>query len=93
MIVDFVCKRAQYTDNACAAVWHFLNHSTDMLEKIKTREESYNNRGAISRSPILSSLTLYYYRCDMVPLVALASRSCTPPWWCILCLLPDIHLQ
>jgi hypothetical protein len=33
-----------------------------MLEKVRTREESYNNRGAISKSPVLSAAKVMYYR-------------------------------
>ncbi|XP_064608986.1 GDP-Man:Man(3)GlcNAc(2)-PP-Dol alpha-1,2-mannosyltransferase-like isoform X2 [Liolophura sinensis] len=41
---------------------HYPTISTDMLEKVSQRTETYNNASFISRSPVLSSVKLAYYR-------------------------------
>eukprot|EP00123_Amoebidium_parasiticum_P005432 comp16625_c0_seq1/m.14806 comp16625_c0_seq1/g.14806 ORF comp16625_c0_seq1/g.14806 comp16625_c0_seq1/m.14806 type:complete len:475 (-) comp16625_c0_seq1:38-1462(-) len=41
---------------------HYPTISTDMLGRVMERRATYNNRGAISRSVVLSSAKLYYYR-------------------------------
>ena len=41
---------------------HYPTISTDMLERVSSRTESYNNKSFISRSPILSNGKLLYYK-------------------------------
>ena len=41
---------------------HYPTISTDMLECVSQRTATYNNAGFIVRSPILSSLKIWYYR-------------------------------
>lgn len=48
------CKVACYV--------HYPTISTDMLERVTQRTQSYNNASFISRSPLLSSMKLIYYR-------------------------------
>ncbi|XP_052796296.1 GDP-Man:Man(3)GlcNAc(2)-PP-Dol alpha-1,2-mannosyltransferase-like isoform X2 [Mya arenaria] len=48
------CKVACYV--------HYPTISTDMLERVSQREESFNNASAVSRSPVLTSFKLLYYK-------------------------------
>ncbi len=41
---------------------HYPTISTDMLSKVRSREHSYNNLGAISNSAVLTYLKLAYYK-------------------------------
>jgi len=41
---------------------HYPTISTDMIEKVNQRLEDFNNAGFISKSVLLSSLKIYYYR-------------------------------
>ena len=48
------CKTASYV--------HYPTVSTDMIEKVRSSESSYNNSDRISQSRVLTNLKLYYYR-------------------------------
>lgn len=48
------CKTASYV--------HYPTVSTDMIEKVKSSESSYNNSSTISQSKALTNLKLFYYR-------------------------------
>ena len=41
---------------------HYPTISTDMLSRVSSRQESYNNRGTISKSPFLTAIKLFYYK-------------------------------
>ena len=41
---------------------HYPTISTDMLDQVKSKRSSYNNRGFIARSPLVSGLKLRYYK-------------------------------
>ena len=41
---------------------HYPTISTDMLDQVKSKRSTYNNRGFIARSPIVSGLKLRYYK-------------------------------
>ena len=40
---------------------HYPTISTDMLALVRSREGTYNNKSSISRSPVFSTLKLWYY--------------------------------
>jgi len=40
---------------------HYPTISTDMLERVSNRTESYNNPSVVAKSPVLSSFKLAYY--------------------------------
>ena len=48
------CKTASYV--------HYPAVSTDMIEKVRSSESSFNNSERISQSKVLTKLKLYYYR-------------------------------
>lgn len=41
---------------------HYPTISTDMLAKVSGREKSYNNQSIVTKSPVLSSAKLVYYK-------------------------------
>jgi len=41
---------------------HYPTISTDMIEKVNQRHEDFNNAGFISKSVLLSSIKIYYYK-------------------------------
>ena len=41
---------------------HYPTISTDMLQRVSNREASFNNTSAVSRSPILTSIKVLYYK-------------------------------
>ena len=41
---------------------HYPYISTDMLQVVESRKESYNNKGAVAKSSFLSTIKVYYYR-------------------------------
>ncbi|KAJ3276752.1 NADPH-dependent diflavin oxidoreductase 1 [Terramyces sp. JEL0728] len=50
----FGCKLVSYV--------HYPTISSDMIEKVKNRDEAFNNSSSISKSSTLSILKLWYYR-------------------------------
>jgi alpha-1,2-mannosyltransferase len=45
-----------------AAYVHYPTISTDMIARVKSRANMYNNAGAVARSGALSRLKVLYYR-------------------------------
>ncbi|XP_067134862.1 GDP-Man:Man(3)GlcNAc(2)-PP-Dol alpha-1,2-mannosyltransferase [Centruroides vittatus] len=41
---------------------HYPTISTDMLDRVVQRTQTYNNRGIVAKYPILSTFKLWYYR-------------------------------
>ncbi|CAG7815708.1 unnamed protein product [Allacma fusca] len=41
---------------------HYPTISTDMLNRVSSRVETYNNRSSVTRSPFLTSMKLLYYK-------------------------------
>lgn len=48
------CKTVSYV--------HYPTITTDMIEKVMSRQKSYNNKGFIAKNPILTFAKLIYYR-------------------------------
>jgi len=59
----FTLPLARYLGGCSVGAYvHYPTVSTDMLARVKSRTQTYNNRGMVARSPLVSRLKVLYYR-------------------------------